>query len=87
MQNIENYGAKPIVGKNKYVSNREALAELHWLSIKSRIKFRILILVFKCPKLPQQPAGKMPRTDPQLEIQQHKGQTNCLRNSKTNIFI
>ena len=48
MQNIENYGAKLVLGKNRYDSNREALAELHWLPIKARIKFKIFILVFKC---------------------------------------
>ena len=48
MQSIQNYGAQPVLGKTKYDSNREALAELHWLPIKSRIKFKTLILVFKC---------------------------------------
>ena len=41
----------------------------------------------RSPKLPGQLAGKMPRTDLQLEIQQHKGQFNCPVNSKTNICI
>ena len=48
MQNIQNYGAKLVLGRGKYNSNKEALAELHWLPVKSRIKFRILGLVFKC---------------------------------------
>ena len=48
MQSIQNYGAKLVLGKTNYDSNREALAELHWLPIKSRIKFKILVLVFKC---------------------------------------
>ena len=48
MQNIQNYGAKLVLGRGKYDSNKEALAELHWLPIKSRIKFKILVLVFKC---------------------------------------
>ena len=47
MQSIQNYGAKLGLGKTKYDSNKEAL-ELYWLPIKSRIKFKILILVFKC---------------------------------------
>ena len=50
MQNIENYGAKLVLGRNKYDSNKEALTELHWLPIKSRIKFKVLVLVFKCLK-------------------------------------
>ena len=48
MQNIQNYGAKLLLGRGKYDSNKEALSELHWLPIKSRIKFKILVLVFKC---------------------------------------
>ena len=47
MQSIQNYGAKLVLGKTKYDSNREALEEPHWLPIKARIKFKILILVFK----------------------------------------
>ena len=47
-QSIQKYGANLVLGKTKYDSNREALAELHWLPIKSRIKFKILILVFRC---------------------------------------
>ena len=48
MQNIQNYAAKLVLGRSKYFSNKEALAELQWLPIKSRIKFKILVLVFKC---------------------------------------
>ena len=46
MQNIQSYGAKLVLGRSKYDSNKEALAELHWLPVKSRIKFNILMLVF-----------------------------------------
>ena len=46
MQNIQNYAAKLVLGRSKYSSNKEALPELHWLPIKSRITFKIL--VFKC---------------------------------------
>ena len=48
MQRIQIYGAKLILGKTKYDSNTQSLAELHWLPIRSRIKFTILTLVFKC---------------------------------------
>ena len=48
MQNIHNYGVKLVLGRGKYDNNKEALTELHWLPIKSRIKFKILVLVFKC---------------------------------------
>ena len=48
MQNIQNYRAKLVLGRSKYDSNKEALAELHWLPVKSRINFKILVLVSKC---------------------------------------
>ena len=48
MQNIQKYGAKLVLGRSKYDSNKEALAELHWLPVKFRIKFKILVFVFKC---------------------------------------
>ena len=48
MQRIQNYGTKLILGGTKYDSNTQSLAELHWLPISSRIKFKILTLVFKC---------------------------------------
>ena len=38
MQNIQNYGAKLVLGRSKYDSNEEPLAELHWLPVKSRDK-------------------------------------------------
>ena len=36
MQRIQNYGGKLFLGKTKYESNKQALAKLHWLPIKSR---------------------------------------------------
>ena len=48
MQRIQNYGAKLVLSKTRYYSSKQALAELHWLPIKSRIKFKILTLVYKC---------------------------------------
>ena len=48
VQRIQNYGVKLILGKTKYDSNTQSLAELHCLPIKSRSKFKILKLVFKC---------------------------------------
>ena len=48
MQNIKNSGAKLVLGRSKYDSNKEALAQLCWLPVKSRIKFKILVLVLKC---------------------------------------
>ena len=50
MQCIQNYGAKLVLGKAKHDSNTASLAELHWIPVRSRIKFKTLTLVFKCIK-------------------------------------
>ena len=41
-------GAKLVLGRGKYDNNKEALADLQWLPIKFRVKFKMLVLVFKC---------------------------------------
>ena len=56
MQKVQNAAARLILGKQKRDSAKEALEELHWLNIKSRIVFKILLLVYKmltgkCPMI------------------------------------
>ena len=48
LQRIQNLTAKIILGKSKYDSSTEALRELHWLPIEQRIKFKILVIMFRC---------------------------------------
>ncbi len=48
LQLIQNAAAKAIVGLYKYDHLGETLKELHWLPIRYRIKFKVLLLVFKC---------------------------------------
>ena len=50
MQCIQNYGAKLVLGRTKHYSNTASLVELHWLPVRSRIKFKTLTLAFKCLK-------------------------------------
>ena len=50
MQCIQNYGAKLVLGKTEYDSSTAELAELHWIPVRSHIKFKTLTLVFKCIK-------------------------------------
>ena len=57
MQRIQNYGANLVLGKTRYCSSKQALAELHWLPINSRIKIQNInncLQVFKrrCTRLP-----------------------------------
>ena len=42
MQNIQICRAKLVLGRGKCNSNKEALAELYWPPIKSRIKLKFL---------------------------------------------
>ena len=48
MQYIQNSAARLITKKRKFDSISPILQELHWLPIKSRIKFKLLTMVFRC---------------------------------------
>ena len=48
LQRIQNAAAKAIVGLYKYDHVGDTIADLHWLPIRSRIKYKILLLVYKC---------------------------------------
>jgi hypothetical protein len=47
-QRIQNHAAKIILGRQKYDSTTSALHDLHWLPIRLRCRFKLLLLVFKC---------------------------------------
>ena len=44
---IQNMSAKLILGKSKYSSSKEALRELNWLPIRSRISYKLLTIMHK----------------------------------------
>ena len=48
MQRVQNAAARFVLHLKRMDSSTEALKTLHWLSIKSRIQFKILLLVYKC---------------------------------------
>ena len=48
LQIIQNSAARLITGTKKYSSITPVLQELHWLPVKSRISFKILLLTFQC---------------------------------------
>ena len=48
LQFVQNCAAKLVLGRHKFDSSREALAELHWLPIKAQIDFKVLMLVHRC---------------------------------------
>jgi hypothetical protein len=47
LQSIQNQAAKLILRRSKYSSSSTCLKELHWLPVKERINFKILVIVFK----------------------------------------
>ena len=48
MQRIQNMSAKLVLNRKKFDSSREALCDLHWLPINSRIQFKLLTFMYNC---------------------------------------
>ena len=50
LQRVQNWAAKVILKRRKYDSSTQARLDLHWLLMRERIEFKILLLVHKCLK-------------------------------------
>ena len=48
LQNIQNRACRVIFGTKKHESITNHLKKLHWLKIKERIEFKLLLLTYKC---------------------------------------
>ena len=48
MQRVQNAAAKFVLNLKRMDSSIEALKKLHWLTIRFRIQFKILLLVYEC---------------------------------------
>ena len=48
LQRIQTMAAKLVLGKSKMDSATECLKTLHWLPVRLRIKYKIIVTVFKC---------------------------------------
>ena len=48
LQRVQNMVAKVVLKRNKYTSSKASLQSLHWLPVKSRIDFKIAVLMYKC---------------------------------------
>ena len=48
LQRIQNMATKAVLKRGKYTSSKDSLKSLHWLPIRSRINFKISVLVYKC---------------------------------------
>jgi hypothetical protein len=48
LQRMQNVAAKLVLGRRRMDSSRQSLADLHWLPIEYRIRYKICLLVYKC---------------------------------------
>ena len=79
MQTIQNAAARLIEGIKKHEHLTPPLKELHWLPVKYRIDFKILLLVYKCLN------GKGPEYLSELLIQYQPGRS--LRSADRNLLF
>ena len=42
--------AKLVLNRNKYDSSKQALFDLHWLPVKTRIEFKLLTFMYNCSR-------------------------------------
>ena len=50
LQRLQNCAARLVTKQSKYCNITEVLIDLHWLPVKARIDFKILLWAFKCLK-------------------------------------
>ena len=48
LQYLQNSAARLLTGKRKFDHITPELKKLHWLPVKQRIQYKILLLTFKC---------------------------------------
>ena len=51
LQHVQNSAARPLTGTRKQEHITPVLKELHWLPVTVRIRFKILLMTFKCLNL------------------------------------
>ena len=47
LQNIQNAAARIIVGADRYASAKPIISQLHWLRVRQRMDYKIILLTFK----------------------------------------
>ena len=47
LQRVQNNAARVVKGLRKYDGITQSLIELHWLPVKARVDFKVILLVFK----------------------------------------
>ena len=48
LQRVQNMAAMVVLKRSKYTSSKASLQSLHWLPIRSRIDFKIVVSVYRC---------------------------------------
>ena len=48
LQRIQNFASKVVLNKRRHDSTRECLKTLHWLLVKTRIEFKVILLMHNC---------------------------------------
>ena len=77
LQRIQNMCAKLVLNRRKSDSSKQALYDLHWLPIKARIKFKILVYMYNCR------VGNAPPYF--TDLLTTKVQNRCLRSSASSV--
>ena len=78
LQKVQNNAARVVSGSKKYDHITPVLKDLHWLPIRKRIEFKILLLTFKCMQ------GCAPLYLRKLLVKQAK--TRTLRSNTKNLL-
>lgn len=76
-QRIQNMCAKLILNRSKYDSSKQSLFDLHWLPIKARITFKVLVYMYNCS------VGNAPSY--LSDLLTHKVSRRTLRSSQSSI--
>lgn len=79
LQRIQTQAAKLILNRRKWESSSKALRDLHWLPVRKRICYKILVTVFNCLQ------GNAPRYLMDLLVK-NEG-TRTLRNSHNKLIV
>ena len=79
MQRIQNMCAKLVLQRKKFDSSRQALFDLHWLPIKSRIEYKILTFVYNCSigHAPKYLSELLTKQVPNTRLRSAKTSENC----------
>lgn len=79
LQRIQNMCAKLVLNRSKFESSKQALFDLHWLPIRARINFKILVYMYNCSvgKAPTYLIDLLTPQTPKRELRSSKSSDGC----------